>query len=55
LLLQLDASLFLQIEVGQSLIVDDPDGNFSVTAFDANHCPGNLYVLCLIRFVCLFI
>jgi len=41
LLLQLDASLFLEIEVGQSLIVDDPDGNFTVTAFDANHCPGN--------------
>lgn len=29
------------IEVGQSVVIDDPDGHFSVTAFDANHCPGN--------------
>lgn len=42
---QLDASLFLEIEVGQSLIVDDPDGNFTVTAFDANHCPGAVMFL----------
>lgn len=43
LLLQLDVSLFLGIEVGQSFIIDDPAGPFTVTAFDANHCPGNLF------------
>ncbi|RVW86863.1 hypothetical protein CK203_036025 [Vitis vinifera] len=37
---QLDDSLFVGIEVGQSMVVDDPDGRFGVTAFDANHCPG---------------
>lgn len=38
---QLDESFFVRIEIGQSVIVDDPDGQFKVTAFDANHCPGN--------------
>ncbi|KAK2391169.1 hypothetical protein P8452_28296 [Trifolium repens] len=42
---KLDPSLFLQIEVGQSFIVDDPHGNFTVTAFDANHCPGAVMFL----------
>lgn len=42
---QLDESLFVGIEVGQSLIVDDPDGPFTVTAFDANHCPGAVMFL----------
>ncbi|GAU38067.1 hypothetical protein TSUD_318610 [Trifolium subterraneum] len=42
---KLDPSLFLQIEVGQSFIIDDPDGNFTVTAFDANHCPGSNFPL----------
>ncbi|KAG6526368.1 hypothetical protein ZIOFF_016351 [Zingiber officinale] len=37
---QLDDSLFVEIEVGESVVVDDPDGSFSVTAIDANHCPG---------------
>nr|POF20247.1 5' exonuclease apollo [Quercus suber] len=36
---QLDDSLFVEIEIGQSVVVDDPDGAFTVTAFDANHCP----------------
>ncbi|KAL4632599.1 hypothetical protein ACB092_04G063200 [Castanea dentata] len=39
---QLDDSLFVEIEIWQSVVVDDPDGAFTVTAFDANHCPGNL-------------
>ena len=39
---QLDDSLFVELEMGQSVVVDDPDGAFIVTAFDANHCPGNL-------------
>ena len=39
---QLEYSLFVEIEIGQSVVVDDPDGPFTVTAFDANHCPGNL-------------
>ena len=40
---QLDDSLFVEIEIGQSVVVDDPDGAFTVTAFDANHCPCNLF------------
>ncbi|GMY19960.1 putative metallo-beta-lactamase [Fagus crenata] len=36
----LDDSLFVGIEDGQSVVVDDPDGAFTVTAFDANHCPA---------------
>lgn len=39
--MQLDESYFVRVEIGQSVIVDDPDGEFKVTAFDANHCPGN--------------
>ena len=31
---QLDDSLFVEIEIGQSVVVDDPDGAFTVTAFD---------------------
>ncbi|PON81994.1 Metallo-beta-lactamase [Trema orientale] len=40
---KLDESLFVGIEVGQSVIVDDSDEPFTVTAFDANHCPGILF------------
>ena len=47
-ILQLDDSLFVGIEVGQSMVVDDPDGRFGVTAFDANHCPG-IWIFFLIR------
>ncbi|KAK9134631.1 hypothetical protein Syun_013961 [Stephania yunnanensis] len=42
---QIDRSLFVGIEVGESLAVDDPDGGFAVTAFDANHCPGAVMFL----------
>ncbi|XP_056843345.1 uncharacterized protein LOC108806534 [Raphanus sativus] len=41
----LDESFFLRIEIGQTVIVDDPDGCFNVTAFDANHCPGAVMFL----------
>lgn len=40
LCLQLEDSLFVEIEVGDSVAIDDPDANFTVTAYDANHCPG---------------
>ncbi|XP_071706790.1 uncharacterized protein [Rutidosis leptorrhynchoides] len=42
---QLDESLFVDIEIGQSIIIDDPVGNFTVTAYDANHCPGAVMFL----------
>ncbi|XP_038901492.1 uncharacterized protein LOC120088341 [Benincasa hispida] len=38
-------SLFVCIEVGQSLVVKDPDGAFTVTVFDAHHCPGAVMFL----------
>lgn len=37
---QVDVSIFVGIEIGQSLAVEDPNGDFTVTAVDANHCPG---------------
>lgn len=37
---QLDGSFFVGIEVGQCIVINDPDGDFTVTALDANHCPG---------------
>ena len=33
--------MFVEIEVGESVVVRDPDGDFTVLAFDANHCPGS--------------
>ncbi|KAM7517914.1 hypothetical protein LguiB_016876 [Lonicera macranthoides] len=38
---QLSDLLFVEIEVGQSIVIDDPYGSFTVTAFDANHCPAS--------------
>jgi hypothetical protein len=38
--LQLDQGEFVEVELGRTLVVDDPAGAFSVTAYDANHCPG---------------
>ncbi|KAJ3707777.1 hypothetical protein LUZ61_011482 [Rhynchospora tenuis] len=37
---QLDEAIFVEIKVGETLVINDADGAFSVTACDANHCPG---------------
>ncbi|KAK6916635.1 DNA repair metallo-beta-lactamase [Dillenia turbinata] len=42
---QLNDSLFVHIEVGQSMVINDPDGDFVVSAYDANHCPGAVMFL----------
>ncbi|KAK8914175.1 hypothetical protein KSP39_PZI023623 [Platanthera zijinensis] len=42
---QLDDSLFIEIELGVSVVIKDQHGNFSVRAFDANHCPGAVMFL----------
>jgi DNA cross-link repair 1A protein len=44
-MMQLERWEFVEMEVGKTVVVDDPAGAFSVTAYDANHCPGNLFVL----------
>lgn len=49
--MQLDESLFVNIEVGDSIVIRDPDGDFTVTAFDANHCPGISSFVLLIVYV----
>ncbi|KAL5673175.1 hypothetical protein ACJX0J_017481, partial [Zea mays] len=36
---------FVEMEVGRTLVVDDPVGAFSVTTYDANHCPGAVMFL----------
>ena len=41
---QLESWVFVDMEVGRTVAVDDPAGAFAVTAYDANHCPGNLFV-----------
>ncbi|KAF3791778.1 5' exonuclease Apollo [Nymphaea thermarum] len=38
-------SLFVEMRVGEPIVVDDPDCRFTFTAFDANHCPGAVMLL----------
>jgi hypothetical protein len=38
---QLESWEFVEMELGRTVAVDDPAGAFAVTAYDANHCPGN--------------
>jgi Cft2 family RNA processing exonuclease len=35
---------FVEMEVGKTVLVDDPANTFTVTAYGANHCPGNSLV-----------
>ncbi|XBH81312.1 5' exonuclease Apollo-like isoform X1 [Triticum dicoccoides] len=42
---QLERVKFVEMEVGKRWVVDDPDGAFSVTAYDANHCAGAVMLL----------
>lgn len=39
------------------MVINDPDGEFKVTAFDANHCPGIFFyiMMMMIWFVLLLI
>ncbi|TVU13640.1 hypothetical protein EJB05_37060, partial [Eragrostis curvula] len=43
---QLNHAAFVELEAGTPpLLVSDPNGDFTVTAFDVNHCPGALMFL----------
>lgn len=38
--LQLESAEFVILEVGDTRLILDDEDSFTVTAFDANHCPG---------------
>ncbi|XP_078181516.1 uncharacterized protein LOC144575301 [Carex rostrata] len=37
---RLDEAIFVEIKVGETFVINDADGDFSVTVCDANHCSG---------------
>ncbi|KAH9321743.1 hypothetical protein KI387_016382, partial [Taxus chinensis] len=36
----MDEGMFVELEVEEPVLIDDAENPFTVTAFDANHCPG---------------
>lgn len=38
--MQLQDSLFQSLEIAEPKLIPDDEQPFTVTAFDANHCPG---------------
>lgn len=42
---KLNPSIFKSLEIGEPKILGDADQGFTVTAYDANHCPGAIMLL----------
>jgi hypothetical protein len=41
--LQLIESAFVTLVVGEAKLIPDEEEPFTVTAYDANHCPGMIF------------
>jgi hypothetical protein len=46
--LQLIESSFVTLVVGEAKLIPDEEEAFTVTAYDANHCPGMIFDILLI-------